>query len=200
MMAPNTATPSKTRRTTTSFIAFVDVPDHATPHRRARPGQRATTSRPEAPLSATTSPSCADVAFRPTTRSHDRRRPVVARTGRTRSGRATLAPRPGRAPGGRVLRGRAGELRRAAVLAPTSRSARADSERRTKPTRRGCRRPDQRRDEQRGPSSESHHRLPSSVASRWSVLTAAHLRPRTTPCIAGRRLSSRRSVRRFAPD
>jgi hypothetical protein len=63
----------------TSFISFADISDHATPHRRARPGQWATTSRPEAPHSATTSPSCADVAFRPTTRSHDRRRTVVAR-------------------------------------------------------------------------------------------------------------------------
>jgi hypothetical protein len=49
-----------------SFIAFADVPDHATPPRRARPGSRATTSPPDAPHSATTSPSCADVAFRPT--------------------------------------------------------------------------------------------------------------------------------------
>jgi hypothetical protein len=42
----------------TSFISFADVPDHATPPRRARPGSRATTSPPDAPHSATTSPSC----------------------------------------------------------------------------------------------------------------------------------------------
>jgi hypothetical protein len=71
-MIANTATASATSRTMTSFISFADVPDHATPHRRARPGQQATTSRLGTPHSATTSSSCPDVAFRPTsTRSHD---------------------------------------------------------------------------------------------------------------------------------
>jgi hypothetical protein len=49
-----------------SFIAFADVLNHVTPLPRTRPGSRATTSPPDAPHSATTSPSCADAAFRPT--------------------------------------------------------------------------------------------------------------------------------------
>jgi hypothetical protein len=87
MMATNTATASEISRTMASFISYADIPDHATPHRRARPGSWATTSPPEAPHSATTSPRCADVALGPCRHGAATVDALLLLGGRTRSGR-----------------------------------------------------------------------------------------------------------------